>query len=60
MDTVRLLQIYTVSQRNKYSSHPSLSYLFFLPGMLKDVEDELQRKVKVFVLVHFKLQSLTF
>ena len=27
--------------------------VFILPGMLKDVEDELQRKVKVFVLYQF-------
>lgn len=38
----------------------SLSHLFFLPGMLKDVEDELQRKVKVFVLCQFKQQALNY
>lgn len=31
----------------------SLYLLFLLQGMLKDVEDELQRKVKVFVLGQF-------
>lgn len=37
-----------------------LSHLFFCPGMLKDVEDELQRKVKVFALSQFKPQYLIY
>lgn len=36
----------------------SLCCVFKLLGMLKDVEDELQRKVKVTVIDHFKLVFL--
>lgn len=38
----------------------SLSPVFMPPGMLKDVEDELQRKVKVFVLDQFKPTCFQF